>query len=496
MVNETYISRHEFLFPFSWFFVEKSKYNHRGYSHEMEAHLLQELKGWVSVVDTPASFQKYNEKVYFYPAVQPVLYPNTKNNLVKIYKRKQQMSDYIEIESLKGTYRLDLVQITLKLYRTGIGILDFVLINKNYEEEEAITAINNLSKSIYPYRLPLKEAQEDFFPKSIRLLLGESRVEEQFQKLTKEGDYELNQCIQHMLGESFTTPQASRRAKRHTQLEYVPIMNNRMFVVCVYANEKLYKALKERRVDQDRMNRLMNFSYKVKGAQIDYIDLPYITYGIGRFTMVGVHSPTHKVHFYNQLVTLAMVQRSSVLHFSNQMAFVSSLSKQELIDAIRAMYEIYIQFITRIYFNEVTVEVEGTRIYNALMEQLQVEKELKQLDFEMRETHEYAILIEKQQAKNRVDFLTIVGAALVIPTFVTGFFGMNVLQDKFLDWWQHKEIALWFNTYVVIPVLVVMICYTWGNQKSLWGRIKQGLMILILLVGIGISKLFGCGLTP
>ena len=197
---------------------------------------------------------------------------------------------------------------------------------------------------------------------------------------------------------------------------------------------------------------------------------------------------------YNQLVILALMQKASLLHFGNQIAFIADLPKNELVSAIGNLYEIYIQFISQMRFNEVTVDVQGSYIYNELLRQLSIERGVKELDFEMQEIHEYATLIDKAQSKGKMDFLTIIGTALVIPTFVTGFFGMNILEEQFMDWWQHIEIMLWFNGYVMLPVLAVLLIYSFWTKKSRKSMVTRNILLGLFIISFYILIRWGCGI--
>ncbi|MEG0579289.1 MAG: CorA family divalent cation transporter, partial [Niameybacter sp.] len=225
-----------------------------------------------------------------------------------------------------------------------------------------------------------------------------------------------------------------------------------------------------------------------------YLDLPKVVYGMSRFSLVCVTASNKETKLYNHIVLLALAQKASLLHFGNQIARIAELPKVELVQAIEDLYEVYIQFISQMHFNEVTVDVQGSYIYNELLRQLMIEKEIKALDFEMQEIHEYAALIDQAQSKGKMDFLTVVGTALVIPTFVTGFFGMNIMEDMFMDWWQHKEIILWFNSYALLPVGVMLLVYSLWNKKSRKSRVLRSILLIFILISIGVLLKWGCGI--
>lgn len=492
MYGEKIISKHEFFFPFYWDFKSTTK----GYlfnQHKLMEHpYIQGLPSWKMQEHKIITDKVYNERVYFYRPVQDVLYPKPGSNMVKNYeKNNKSEEDLLILESMNKTYTLKLRHVELKMYKTGIGLLSFTLYNSEYHSPEDIMAINSLSKCVYPYRLPLDEAQKDLFPKRIEICLGTEKVIERFELDYKKDLYSISKILMFLLGPAFTSGQVQ---KTDYAIHIEPLMSNRMFALCLYQNNDFLQQIKNKSITQPFLSRFMIFSQKEKAFDMEYIELPKVIYGIGRFSMIGITTTEETLHLYNQLVTLALVQRASLLNFSNKMAFISTLPKGELVPAIQSIYEIYIQFITQMYFQEITVDVQGTGIYNRLVSQLELESELKQLDFEMKEVHEYAILVEKNQAKLKVELLTIVGAALVIPTFVTGFFGMNIMEDLFMNWWEQKTIMLWLNSYVLLPILLVLLIYTWSTYKNRANRLKIVMVCSALCISVGIVICFGCGL--
>lgn len=487
------ISNHVFFFPFTWKIASDQKSLYVKQHKQMKKGLRVPIETWRERNYEILEDSHYNELVYFYRPVQAVLYENDHSCIVYSYEKEQRgEEDWVMLQVDGMQYELSLEEISLKLYKSGVGIMTFQMGNTKHQQPEHIIAINAIGKCVYPYLLPLEKVQKDFFPERIEIHVGENTIVERFSKKYKEEPMIVADFLMELMGPSFTCCTGSV-GKNMFYIE--PLFSNRMFTLCMYQNREFLQAIKDKSVKDQFLTQFMVFSRREKVLDISYIQLPKVVYGIGRFSMIGIAMGQEESCLYNQLVTLAIVQRATLLHFSNQLAFISALPKAKLVVGIGNLYEIYVQFINQMYFNEVTVDVQGTSIYNALFKQFGIREEMKELDFEMREVHEYSSLIQKQQSQIRMDLLTIVGSILVIPTFVTGFFGMNILEDRFMKWWVHKDVGLFLNSYVALPVLSVLLVYSWCTRNHRYYKIWGIILVICLVISLSILLTQGCGLA-
>lgn len=485
------ISRHVFTFPFSWQHVSKKKRYSGLYTKDEKdiLHLLSEE--WCKIEREITSYKAYNEKVYFYKPVQSILYEATPETIVNVYKSNSITEKAIlKVEAMGKKYELDLQDLLLKLYKNGIGLLSFEVVNKKYSKPEDVLAINGMSKAIYPYMLPLEKVWEDYFPKRIEIISEKLTIVETFQEDYMEKAPPVASFIMALLGKGFVCEE-KKLDRQHLYIE--TLFSNRMFTLCLYYNKNFLQKVKTDQIEEGYFRRFIAFTKEEKKFNVKTVELSHTLYGIGRFSLVGVTAGEEEVRLYNQLVTLAILQKASLLYFSNQIVYISTLPKEKLVGAMGKLYEVYIQFVNQMYFREVTVDVQGSHLYDLLREALMIEEELHELDFEMREVHEYSGLIQNRQSKLRMDLLTVGGSILVIPTFVTGFFGMNILQDRFTTWWVHGDVGLFLNSYMLLPILVVLfICSIWtGHQYKKVIRLTLGICILLSLLLLIIK---GCGL--
>ncbi|MDF2877841.1 MAG: Mg2 transporter protein CorA family protein, partial [Clostridia bacterium] len=97
-------------------------------------------------------------------------------------------------------------------------------------------------------------------------------------------------------------------------------------------------------------------------------------------------------------------------------------------------------------------------------------------------------------SKFKVQLLTIIGAALVIPTFATGFFGMNIFKDEIIRWWINKNVVLWMNGYVFLPILIMVVLCTWTRRRTRANHIKHMLLMGVIVISVLVMIRYGCGL--
>ncbi|WP_069998146.1 hypothetical protein [Cellulosilyticum sp. I15G10I2] len=503
-MKKNVISEHIFLFPFTWK-SGSEKNNYLFLQHlQIENKQFDRLKNWQADYATIEADKDYNEFVYFYKPVRASLYTFRSSPLiVRNYSYDGLSEDNHFIISAEGKeYSLNICNIHLKIYKTGIGILSLSVCNSSYESPQDIQNINSFSKCIYPPILPIEKAREELFPEYIKIRLNDKhKTEEYFNKDYHKEPITITPLIMSILGEPFV---CKENKVRSDSLFIEPILGSQMFCLCLYKNPEIVEDMKDGSMNYSLIESFMMINKRIMYQQEDYIpghvgSIYYLKsehniYGISRFSLMCISKEVLRSKLYDQLVSLVIMQRATLLSLSTEIARVSTLAKYDLVPAIESIYEIYIQFINQLYFKEVTEDIQGSLIYDKLSTQLKIEEELKQLDFEIDEVHEYATLIEQSQSKFKVQILTIIGAALVIPTFATGFFGMNIFKEEIVRWWMNKNVALWMNGYVFLPILIMVALCTWNRRKTKMNILKNIILLGLIFASIMIIATCGCGL--
>jgi len=242
---------------------------------------------------------------------------------------------------------------------------------------------------------------------------------------------------------------------------------------------------------------------------------------------------THLQTIYFRLAELVLVQRACVQRFSDEVTHVSRLvdvpqiSRQlaeptktdktdnaariALIDAFsievdrlsgtaNELYKRYIRFINRVYFREVTAQVQGIELYQKLHARSRLPDMVDALSEEIHELHNYVrqetdrqstlaeqkrqILdqerlqqeandaanrldeerkireAEEKREKKREDLLTLLGALFVAPGILIAVYDLGVLQDCF-----KPSGAYYYGFTILAAGLAALLSYWAFNQK-------------------------------
>lgn len=409
----------------------------------------------------------FNEYNYFYPYVQKVLYQ--RHDVVsetQYFEYKAQTGTY-SIQCFKGEFSLEVDGISLRLFSTGVGILSFNLKNTNYPAPEAILAINDFGRRIYPAFLGdtgsrIEAPKNAFLAQSITLKLDDHEEFPEdfsyFKDINKveENPYHLPQFISKLLGEEANNIR--------------PIIDDRMFVLSFCMNDGI-------------ASKLQNYEKSDWWYQYLFIDgngktchsskmmenlLQHSTYdrwldddtlfGISRYSFVCVTSSktnfllTHMQTMYFQMFSLLLAYKASILKFAHE---VTEISKNPVnkIDDIVELHEKYLKFMNNLFFREVTAQDQGIELFDKAMSIMNIEKSLKDLKSDIAELHAFADLKNEKRRQKSLDKIGKIGAYVLVPTLIAGIFGMNTLDD---GWFEDNNL-LWTLGIIVISGILAFV---------------------------------------
>ena len=105
-------------------------------------------------------------------------------------------------------------------------------------------------------------------------------------------------------------------------------------------------------------------------------------------------------------------------------------------------------FLNRIYFREVTSQIQGIELYTMFQEAMNLEKEVKDLDNEIQELFEYQNM-QEQRRLNKI-------ASLFLPiTLITSFLGMNTFDDGLIP----EPLRIPVNIAVILMMIYVFYMF-------------------------------------
>jgi len=310
-----------------------------------------------------------------------------------------------------------------------------------------------------------------------------------------------------------TSLNADNQAKK--QIQIAPVMDDRMFVLCWYGNDEIIKRLKantnERGKDNgkttyysdDWLYQYIFIDGGFKTCQNDDLTKQLITkhtntrwlnlgtiYGTSRYSFVCLTSSLETLKNYNaayllnhmqtmyyKIVELCLVQRACILRFSDEVTAISGLiekNDKKLTSNVSSLYKQYIRFVNKIYFREVTAQEQGIELYDLLQEKMKLKDQVKDLDDEIEELHNYVSLKEQREESRLITKLTMLSAIFLPASFFAGFFGMNTFSvSESGDNKLHLHWTFWVGLAIIIigSLVVWTIFLRRKNKKNKYERI-------------------------
>lgn len=565
-LNEKLYSHHIFIFPFKWRIWDidedkaslKEKFDVTKFRKELEPNSRWKRKDFK--LD---HYDDYNEYNYFYDYVKEVLYDlnskvtnsDTDENLINHFEYEIDKSNKYNIKLFgeNKTFSLEIDSILLNVYKTGTAVLSFHLRNYYYPDKNDILKINKFGRRIYAPFFDLEsdsiitgnpdETNRDKVLCATKiseipdaLWIGNPNIDENDKKLFEDfenykdkdhfstGAFTLPKFIKGLFPENFFLVRESEgyldteKKKKNPKytIHLMPVLDDRMHVVCWYGNTELVKELNQIKncSDFDLGNYHINDNREQKNHYLyeesewwySYIFVdtsPMHTdkfvkqkllkeqtysrwvgwgtlYGFSRFSFVMLTSSfsdlennnstflvRHLQTMYYKMAELCLLQRATVLSFSDEVTHVSNLiekkksSSKNSLEKIDDLYKHYILFINKIYFREVTAQEQGIEMYDMIQRIMRIPNDVKDLDNEISELNKFASMIEEQNETHAVNNLTRIATILLIPTLIAGLLGMNVLPEfndfpPFFFWLSNNWSPFWI---VLIIILLITIAF-------------------------------------
>lgn len=505
-------SKHIFLFPFRW---EVKKKEHSEDLPIGKKTILTDLykkvdpKYWDAFKYSPKiddGFNTYNEFSYFYDHARDVLNISPRQEYVKVkqfkYKISASSTYCIDINNTGKEYTLQITDVLLNVYESGIGVLSLHLNNTSYSDFDTILLINDYGRRLYPQFLgdtsPFTSGPKHSFlanKLTIRdtLTWMGNEVLEDFNHYNSlvnltTSPFRIPNHIACFLGTNFKSAFESSLVG---DIIISPVLDDRMFTMSFYTNKELV-------LDLAKSPNEEKYSYQTSRAWYSYIFvdpdaegtcpsktlsqslitastydrwLPYVydesrnphlppgndghIFGITRYSFCIMGVPGYFIenivakHFsyqYFNMVLLSLVQRTSAINFSAEVARISDRlqntdgSWEKEHRTISDLYLQYIKFVNRLYFREITPQEQGIELYNLLQDRMRIKEEVEDLGREIQELNNFAEKIEESK-------LTMVASRFLPASFVASILGIGFISDKMDLNWRYVSIALLATTF-------------------------------------------------
>jgi len=387
-------------------------------------------------------------------------------NMMRHFEHKKAKGGKYIIHCNSKRYELEIESVMLNVYDTGVGVLSFHLANREYAGFEDILHINQYGRRIFmpSFAYNLQEVdvpnneQTDFdrgrneitflMPTYIELINEQQgfHLSENFQDYKNVGNFKhepflIPQFIKGLFGnkQNNLLPLYNKLKRETDKVCIYPVLDDRMFTICWYGNDQASNELVAKK--RERHSTKLVYEESDKWYKFLFVDTsltcqntPMLAeqiknqtytrwsgygslFGVSRYSFVLLTQAIpslkrnnvsfllkHIQGIYYKMTELCLVQRASVLAFSDEVTEVSEQIKdgnaqniEKITEEISDLYKNYIRFVNKIYFREVTAQEQGIEIYDLMQKILRIPEQVKDLDNEIGELHNYASIQEDKK---------------------------------------------------------------------------------------------------
>lgn len=397
----------------------------------------------------------YNEKNYYFRFVHDVLYDSGdgNDNLVMHFERKEpQEKDVrylIKVSGREKPYSLNVDAININLYKTGVGMMSFYLRNDDESQCDTrdILNINQYGRRILPpFWSEVNAEKRQELSEYLEISGLDTEIsKEDFKSYTVDEPWTATSMLDSLLKDLTDN------------LTLTPVIDDRMFVMSLYKNDDMSRlSLSAADAYCNPSSPFSEFWYKYL-----FVDTGWPTcqndemmrdllrshtylrwqkwnslYGVSRYSFVYLTNsgvPSYLVDYfmttYARMMEIALVQRASVLCFSNE---VTTLTKrgdwtlEKLSEHVDSLNEEYIRFINRMYFNELTSQDQGVELYGMIRQNLDIDSYVEELKDEIEKLHDTISFKVERSRNEKAETLNFMAAILLPVSIVTGFWSMNM----------------------------------------------------------------------
>lgn len=397
----------------------------------------------------------YNEKNYYFRFVHDVLYDSGdgNDNLVMHFERKEpQEKDVrylIKVSGREKPYSLKVDAININLYKTGVGLMSFYLRNDDESQCDTrdILNINQYGRRILPpFWSEVNAEKRQELSEYLEISGLDTEIsKEDFKSYTVDEPWTATSMLDSLLKDLTDN------------LTLTPVIDDRMFVISLYKNDDMSRlSLSAADAYCNPSSPFSEFWYKYL-----FVDTGWPTcqndemmrdllrshtylrwqkwnslYGVSRYSFVYLTNsgvPSYLVDYfmttYARMMEIALVQRASVLCFSNE---VTTLTKrgdwtlEKLSEHVDSLNEEYIRFINRMYFNELTSQDQGVELYGMIRQNLDIDSYVEELKDEIEKLHDTISFKVERSRNEKAETLNFMAAILLPVSIVTGFWSMNM----------------------------------------------------------------------
>lgn len=477
-------SYHIFMFPFSL----KAEWNQADIDRMLKNSSWERKQFSYDKGDFASNF---SDQGYFYDFSSGAMFddPDSLNRVLTTYQlhigSDCTYTININKKGNKKSYILAVEKIELNIYDEKAAILNFHLRNDSYTDLQDILYINDYGRRIYPQFLAndddgninLQKTKDSFLADSVCLNLGGHPLVEDFSSYARKSipPYTMPNYIQSLL----PAPMHSCRWLLDDRMYVVSYLSDRDFSDRMKSYGAAGKWLSKNRVEwwwyqyvfvdnddptcQDEKMFKSLLGRATYGRWSEYGTF----FGISRYSFtcligtdyIGLLRNTKTMYY--RMASLALAQRVLSLYYSREISEISKeldenkLTNKQLRKRVNILNRDYLRFVNNIYFREVTPQDQGIELYDLMQEQMNIKRDEEGLSTEVEQLYHYVTMTNDEQRNEETEKLSIIATLFLVPTLLTGIWGMN-LQESYRSnvlYTIFSSLALLLAIFIVFQLL-------------------------------------------
>lgn len=186
----------------------------------------------------------------------------------------------------------------------------------------------------------------------------------------------------------------------------------------------------------------------------------------------------HMRYMYYHVAILCLVQRAGMLRFSGEVGAIASLDKQKsskqkkksskqkkkskikVADSITYLHMAYIEFVNKMFFREVTPQIQGIEIYDKMHEIMRMDEDIKELDKEIQELYEYVMITQQTEEAKQSRYLSTIATYMLPATLVFGILGANIYnRDLIFSRTVDFNALAWIIVGICLSILISLVLF-------------------------------------
>ena len=273
------------------------------------------------------------------------------------------------------------------------------------------------------------------------------------------------------------------------------VMDDRMFFLCWYGNTGMTNSANARcyknwdwwyafifgdKEPKSIANTVMQEEHLLKHTYARWADYGTL-YGMSidsfvclspeRTDIIEKHLPQFDVQMnsmYYQIAVLCLVQRASILKFSAEVANLSDIEPDNeaikgLIKQTKNIYWNYIQFKNKVYFRQVTSQIQGIEMYNQFQHIMNIPADAEILESKIEALHNYLNLLEGDTMNREMHRLTKIATFFLPASFIASMFGVGFITES-TRFKGQAEWNVWTSWGIIlIGGAIISLIFFWNN---------------------------------